>query len=34
MCDYFRLADIKPGDVVVDPMCGAGSITIEVSIVL
>ena len=26
----FRLASIKPGDVVVDPMCGGGSITIEV----
>lgn len=26
----FRLASIKSGDVVVDPMCGGGSITIEV----
>ena len=24
------MADIKPGDVVVDPMCGGGSIGIEV----
>lgn len=25
-----RLADIKPGDIVCDPMCGTGAITIEV----
>ena len=24
------MADIQPGDVVVDPMCGGGSIGIEV----
>lgn len=24
-----KLADIKPGDIVVDPMCGGGSIPIE-----
>ena len=26
----YRMADIQPGDVVVDPMCGGGSIGIEV----
>ena len=25
----FRLADIKPGEIVCDPMCGGGSIPIE-----
>lgn len=24
-----RLADVKPGEVVVDPMCGGGSIPLE-----
>ena len=27
------MAAIKPGDVVVDPLCGGGSIPIEVSII-
>ena len=26
----FRLANISPGEVVIDPMCGGGSISIEV----
>ncbi len=30
---YFRLAHPKPGDIILDPMCGGGSITIEVGVV-
>ena len=28
----YRLCEIKPGDVVCDPMCGSGSISIQVSL--
>jgi tRNA G10 N-methylase Trm11 len=29
---FFRLADIQPGDIVIDPMCGGGSIPIEAAL--
>ena len=30
MCLVIRLARPEPGEIVVDPMCGGGSISIEV----
>ena len=30
---FFRLAHPKPGEIILDPMCGGGSITIEVGVV-
>ena len=29
---FYRLCEIQPGDVVCDPMCGSGSISVQVSL--
>jgi len=34
ICNIIRLAKPEPGEVVIDPMCGGGSISIEVREIL